>query len=209
MWRGRHLIAALACGLAVTYTVGALRPAPPATVPVVVTAHALDIGSTVRATDVRIAQVPPSMVPESAVTSAADIEGRRVAVDLPAGVILVDGLTAADLTSAAPPGTVVASVQLDSAVASVLTPGMRIDLIGPAADWGLGVSDDADALRIVPSPYLARSAIVVPGVEVKKSGGLLGTSDAQVVTLVAVTPEEATRLAEYAGRGRITAVLVP
>ncbi|MBE9941325.1 flagellar biosynthesis protein FlgA, partial [Cellulosimicrobium cellulans] len=92
-------------------------------------------------------------------------------------------------------------------------PGDRVDLLA-AGDPALapGPTDSAQTGAAPPDdPYLARAAVVVPAPEPDDGGGLLGSggSGSDVVTLVAVRPEEAVRLAARTGHAPVTAVLVP
>ncbi|MGN0113243.1 MAG: SAF domain-containing protein, partial [Cellulosimicrobium funkei] len=199
-WRSRFVVAALCCGLAASVVVGALRPPPPPTAPAVVTARAVPPGTTLAAPDVRVDHVPASLLPAGAPARADDVVGRRATVALPEGTLLQDGLVAGgELAAGAPDGTVVAPVRLDPGVAALLGPGDRVDLLA-AGDPALAPAptEPAETGSAPPDdPYLARAAVVVPAPEPDDGGGLLGTggSGSDVVTLVAVRPEEAVRLA--------------
>jgi hypothetical protein len=165
--------------------------------------------------DLRVDPVSAEVVPAGAAALPEDVVGRRATVTLPAGTLLQDALVAGgELAAAAPAGTVVAPVRLDPGVASLLGPGDRVDLLA-AGDQVLTTAltdppgDSQD--RATVDPYLARAAVVVPAPEPEGGGGLLGTggAGADVVTLVAVLPEEAVRLAAVSGQTAVTAVLVP
>ncbi len=213
-WRSRFVVAALCCGLAASVVVGALRPPPPPTAPAVVTARAVPPGTTLAAPDVRVDHVPASLLPAGAPARADDVVGRRATVALPEGTLLQDGLVAGgELAAGAPDGTVVAPVRLDPGVAALLGPGDRVDLLA-AGDPALAPAptEPAETGSAPPDdPYLARAAVVVPAPEPDDGGGLLGTggSGSDAVTLVAVRPEEAVRLAARTGHAPVTAVLVP
>ncbi|WP_171905437.1 flagellar biosynthesis protein FlgA, partial [Cellulosimicrobium cellulans] len=168
----------------------------------------------------RALEVAAGLAPE-ALRTVDDVVGRTASVRLAPGTALQESLVAAgDLVAAAPAGTVVAAVRLDPGVSALLTAGDRVDLLvaagelgatpGPAASADPGAAEE-DAAPVAPDPYLARAAVVVPGRAPEAPGGLLGSaaSTEQDVTLVAVRPEEAERLAAVAGWGAVTAVLVP
>lgn len=206
-WRLRFVVAATCCGVAAAAVVAALSPAPPASVAVVVTAREVEAGSSVVAADVQVTEVPADLAP-AGLRSVDDAVGRTASVRIAPGTVLQESLVAAgDLGAAAPAGTVVAPVRLDPGVSGLLTAGDRVDLLVAAGATGPDGAGDGPA----DDPYLARGAVVVPGrAEGTASGGLLGTSTSTAdVTLVAVLPDEAERLAAVAGWGEVTAVLVP
>lgn len=190
-------------------------PSPPPTAPAVVTTREVPAGAVLTDADLRVDPVAAELVPAGSAARPDDVVGRRATVALPAGTLLQDALVAGgELAAAAPAGTVVAPVRLDPGVAALLGPGDRVDLLA-AGDQAL-----TTALAEAPTdgqqppaadPYLARAAVVVPAPEPDDGGGLLGTggSGTDVVTLVAVRPEEAVRLAAVSGQASVTAVLVP
>ncbi|MBN0042300.1 flagellar biosynthesis protein FlgA [Cellulosimicrobium cellulans] len=216
-WRSRFVVAALCCGVAATVVVGALRPPPPPTAPAVVTTQEVPAGAVLTEADLRVDLVSVEVVPAGAAARPDDVVGRRATVTLPAGTLLQDALVAGgELAAAAPAGTVVAPVRLDPGVAALLGPGDRVDLLA-AGDHALTTAltdvptDGQDPVTV--DPYLARAAVVVPAPEPASGGGggLLGAvgPGTDVVTLVAVRPEEAVRLAAVSGQTPVTAVLVP
>lgn len=208
-------MAALCCGLAASVTVAALRPAPPPSAPVVVAARDVPAGTALSAADLRSDEVPTRLLPDTVVVDPDAVVGRRTTVALRAGTLLQESLVAGgELAAGAPDGTVVAPVRLDPGVAGLLGAGDRVDLLA-VPDWPAvePLPHDAAVDGTVPAddPYLARGAVVVPAPDADDGGGLLGSgsSGADAVTLVAVRPEEAVRLASVAGHATVTAVLVP
>jgi len=185
-WRWRFVAAAGCVGLATTLTVDALRPTPPTGVDVIVAARDLPAGLELAPADLRIVTLPGSAAVSAAAASGearAALVGHTTAVPVPAGMPLVPQLLAGvDLTG--PPGTVVAAVRLaDDAMATLLAPGDRVDLLAAPAEGGAGVR-------------LARGALVLPSPPREGGGGLLGSSGADPAPLlVAVLPDEATALA--------------
>lgn len=200
LWRGRAVVAALCLGVAAAATVQALRPAPPPTVPVVVLAADVPAGTPLTAADVAVAHLPPAAVPAGAPRAPADVVGSSPVVDLVARQVLAPALLGGG-APAGPAGTVVAAVRLDDpAVAALLTPGAHVDLVAARPEGGPGETVAVRAL-VLPAPPAARD----------DGGGLLGSTppEADAPVLVAVTPDEAIRLAEASASARIVAVVVP
>lgn len=199
LWRLRFAIAAACLGLAAGTTVHALRPPPAPTVPVVVTARDVAAGTALTATDLTLLEVPPEAAPDAAITRPSDVVDRVTAVDLPAGLPLAGSLLT-DTALAGPAGTVVVAVRLDDpAVSRLLEPGLHLDLVAARLEGG-------------PGETVARRALVLPGPDVGDAGGgiLAGTAaDDAPPLLVAVTPEEAVRVAETSVSSRLVALLVP
>jgi hypothetical protein len=149
-WRTRRPVAALCAGLAVLLVVEILRPPDPPTVEVAVAARDLAAGGTLSDADVVWRRVPTGLVPAglgpaelvpdsraparrpgppAAAERVADLAGRRLAVDVPAGLPLAAELLV-DEDAAPPPGTVVVPVRFaDAGVAGVLRAGMRVDVV--------------------------------------------------------------------------------
>jgi Flp pilus assembly protein CpaB len=192
-------MAAVCVGLATATAVDALRPTPPSGVEVLVAARDLPAGLEISASDLRVVTVPQSAAVGAAVASddaRAALVGHTTAVPVPAGMPLVPQLVAgADLTG--PPGTVVAAVRLaDDAMAALLAPGDRVDLLAAPAEGGAGVT-------------LARGALVLPSPPREGGGGLFGSSGADPAPLlVAVRPDEAAALAGAGVSEALFAVVV-
>jgi pilus assembly protein CpaB len=184
-----------------------LRPPPPPTVDVAVTARPVAAGTELGRDDVVLRAIAADLAPPGAVHSVRELLGRAAVVGLPAGAPLHTTLVSdGGVSAAAPRGTVVVPVRLsDDAVAALLRPGDRVDLLAGTTS---GTEPGA------PPQYLARSALVLPVPaerEPEGSGGLLGpASDGdRPVTLVAVSPRDAPELSSVSGWGSVTAVLVP
>lgn len=198
-------------------TVHQLSPPRPDLVSMVVVDRALAAGSTLAATDVRVVSVPPGALPPDAVQDVGEAVGRTVAVNVTPGTVVSAPVLSTDLAGQAPPGTVIAAVRLaEPALADLLEPGMRVDLLAPATQHpGTDVSAEVPG-QPVPGTYLARGAVVQPvprsGPDAQKDGLLsIETSqsgDTTDLVLVAVTPDEAASLANMAGWSAISAVLV-
>ncbi|MBA8810298.1 RcpC/CpaB family pilus assembly protein [Promicromonospora sukumoe] len=207
LWRWRFALAALLFGLAATLTVHLLRPPPPPTVDVAVTTRSIAPGTLLSREDIEIRAVDADLAPPGVLLSWRDLLGRAAVVGLPAGAPLHATLVSDDgVSAAAPHGTVVVPVRLsDDAVADLLRPGDRVDLLAGTTSSSEPVGE---------TRYLARGALVLPvpaAREPKDAGGLLGAApDGEgPVTLVAVSPDDAPELSAVSGWGSVTAVLVP
>lgn len=200
VWRARFAVGAVFLGLAAACTVQALRPADPPTSPVLVAAHALAAGTLLTSTDVRLVRFPVAVVPVDALTDPADVIDASTAVPLTAGTPVLPGLLADDDVHG-PPGTVVATVRFaDPAVAGLLSPGMRVDVLAATPEGGPG---GVVATRALVLPVARRTA------SASSTLGLGGSGDASVPVLLAVTPDEAPALAGAAASALLSAVVVP
>src|SRR5690606_26050323 len=98
-----------------------------------VAARSVTAGSTLGADDVRTVDLPTDAVPPDAIRDAGEAVGLAVAVDLTPGTVVSGPVLSSDLAAQAPPGTVIAAVRLaEPALAALLEPGMRVDLLAPA-----------------------------------------------------------------------------
>ena len=207
-WRVRPLLLALALVSACAMAARAAAPPPAPTVAVVVAAADLRAGDVLTADDLRTVRLPRSAVPTTAVAEPAGLLGEELAVDLPRGLAVVAAhLARSRFATSAPAGTVAVPVRLaDPAVAALLRPGDRVDLVAGTLD---GWASDAG-----PS-VLAEAALVLEVLTDEASGdagglGLIGTGIAEgddPLVVVAVPAEEGHRIAAAAG-GSLGAVLV-
>lgn len=197
LWRGRHVLVALACAAVVLGVVRTLAPAPPPTASVLVTARAVTAGQPIGDGDLRAEAWPQHLAPDGGL-GHADVEGRTSLVDLPAGVPLVAGLLTGDRYDiAVPPGAVVVPVRLaDQATTTLLRPGDRVDLVRPT-DAG-------------PADVVAHGALVLRAeAPAAESGPLgLGGAPAAAHVVVAVGLGEGRALAAAGAWGELGAVLV-
>jgi hypothetical protein len=199
-WQLRFVVAAGCLAIAVSATVGALRPAPPAGADVLVAAHDLPAGHTLTTADLAVVTVPERLAVAGAAASdevRATLIGATTAVAVPAGLPLVPQVLAAGSLTG-PPGTVVAAVRLaDETLAALLSAGDRVDLLAAPPDGGDGV-------------VLAHRALVLPAAPRSTGSGLLGGGgDETAPLLVAVLPDEAAALAGSAASNVLFAVVVP
>jgi len=208
LWRARVPLTVLAALVFAVVVVHAVRPAPEPRSTVLVAATALDAGTVLEAGDVRAVQWPQRLVPASTVEGGAgggadalQVVGRSLAIAVPEGLPLVDGVLASEeWWTAAPEGSVAAPVRLpDPELAGLVRAGDRVDLYGTPLEGG-----EAEAL--------ARRALVLagPGRDPGGDGGLLGGAApaASSLILVAVTSAEAKVLAAHSASAVISAVLV-
>lgn len=205
-WRARYPLAALCVGLAVVLATERLRPADPPSRPVTVAARDLAPGTPLTADDLTVRQVPAALVPATGPPLApADLEGRRLAVAVPEGLVLAAELLV-DESAAPPDGTVVVPVRFaDAGVASVLRAGTRVDVVASP------LVDGAAPER------LARGALVLPSPTTDDGGGGPGTGGGRLGTasatddgpvLLAVTPDEAVLLGGSAASRALGPVIV-
>lgn len=200
LWRTRFLVAATFLGIAAACAVQAVRPPDPPTSAVVVAAHPIDAGASLTSADVRVARMPEALAPDGALTDADAVLGASAAVPIAAGAPVLPGLLADDEVRG-PPGTVVATVRFaDPAVAGLLSPGVRVDVLAATAEGG-------------PGTVVATRALVLPVARQPSSDGgalgLGGSGDTSVPVLLAVAPAEAPALAGAAASALLSAVVVP
>ena len=201
LWRARVPLTALAVLASCAVVVDALRPSPEPHLDVVVASRALEAGTELETGDLRVASWPRRLAPDGARDAVDSVRGSTLAVAVPAGMPLVAGVLADEsLWADAPTGSVAAPVRLaDSEVAGLLRTGDRVDVLAVAFEGG-------------PAARLARGALVLRGPARADSagGGLLGGMAAAPsgLVLLAVTPDEATRLAEHTATSAVVAVLV-
>lgn len=128
----RRVVAAL---LVLAAVVLALRPQPgdPDTVPVLVAARDLPPGTTLHDADVAVSRLPPSSRPRAALTAPAQATGRVLAGATTAGEPLTGarllGRENTRLTTGDPSAAAVPFRLADPAVAGLLTPGLRVDVV--------------------------------------------------------------------------------
>lgn len=133
----RRLLGALSAALAAWLVVQAASAPPPATVPVWTAARDLSSGTVIGPGDLHRTGFAPGSVPASAVRSVQSVVGRTLATPLGAG----EPVTAAHLVGtdrlAGYPGRAAVAVRIpDPAVAALLTPGQRVDLVASDPQGG-------------------------------------------------------------------------
>jgi Flp pilus assembly protein CpaB len=126
----------LAVGLSVLGAVLLVHPGSARGAPTVLAAHDLPSGATLRAADVRLADLSDEARPMGVLSTLDAVDGRLLAGAVRAGEPLTDVRLAA-VPAPGDPGTATVPVRLaDVAVAALLRPGQRVDVIAapePAA----------------------------------------------------------------------------
>jgi Flp pilus assembly protein CpaB len=180
-WPRRLAIRRLVAALLVLAAVGlAVRPQPrePDAVPMLVAARDLPPGVTLRDADLAVSRLSPSLRPRTALTDPVQAAGRVLAGATTAGEPVTGarllGRENTRLTTGDPSAAAVPFRLADPAVAGLLTPGLRVDVVT--------VSESSDAL------VLAANATVLT---VRPVGA---ASEGHLVVL-ALPREQATRVA--------------
>lgn len=186
----RRTLAALAAFVAVLAGLSAMQPTPPETAVVLVAAADLPGGTRLADADVTRATVPTAVLPRAAAHSTDEVVGRLLNGPVTRGTILTSASVAIG-SSLVQPGFVVAPLPLaDDAIAPLVAPGTRIDIIGLDAENGEAIATD---VRVVGAPDTG-------------TDGVLG-STADPTALVEVTPAVAVQLARAAQTGGVTVAL--
>ncbi len=185
----RRALAVLATVLAVFATVSALQPDRGETVPVLAAARDLPGGTVLAAGDLVPLSLPAGAAPGAAVSEASELVGRALNGPVSARSVLTRAAVATG-QSLARPGYVVVALPLDNdALAPLVAPGARIDLIDPSGASGAVLASD---VRVVGAPSSA-------------SGLSLGAPDR--AALIEVLPEVATKVAAATRSGGLTIAL--
>jgi pilus assembly protein CpaB len=208
-----HLVRKVTAAALVALALGlALReeptgPAPSgaqATVPVVVAAADLAAGAVLTGADLQVVPLPALAVPDGVVAEVGRLNGQVLAGPLRRGEPVTDvRVVGPGLWSQVPSGQVAAPVRLaDLAVATLLRPGDRVDVLAAAADTGDAHTGDAEvvaARALVVSAPAASAADPVSRVAADGSGLLV----------LAVPPDTARKLAGTAANSTLTVTLGP
>lgn len=182
--RRRRILAAALTAVAVASGLGVVRPTPPATVTVLVAAHDLPVGTTVTADDLTTVGFAASTVPAGVI----DPVGKVLAAPVRAGEPIVDVrvLDSALTSDLDDQGLAVTPVRLpDAEVVGLLTPGLRIDLIGTDPTTGEADLLASDVL-VLGVPAADTDAASGGAAAAMPSGGrlvILGLAREQAVTV--------------------------
>lgn len=163
--RHRRTLAALLAAAAAALALTAARHHPRG-VPVLVAAHDLRAGAVVRRGDVAVRSFPVGMAPSGALRRA---EGRVLAGPVRRGEPLTDARLAAGglgLPGARDPLAVAVPIRLaDAAVARLLHPGDRVDVLAARPDTPVPARTVASTVPIVavpePGPETDEGALIV------------------------------------------------
>jgi Flp pilus assembly protein CpaB len=184
----------LLTGLSLLVHPGSARGAP--TTPTVVAARDLPSGTTLRAADVRLADLPDDTRPAGVLSTLDVVDGRLLAGAVRAGEALTDVRLATNVPAPGDPTTATVPVRLaDAAVAELLQPGQRVDVVA-APEPG------------APASVLAGGATVVTiGRPAPTSGKPLGPPDKGPLVLLRLPDDIATRVAAISLERPVTVTL--
>jgi len=172
---------------------GSARGAP--TTPTVVAARDLPSGVALRAADVRLADLPDEARPEGVLSTLDVADGRLLASAVRAGEPLTDVRLASAVPASGEPGTATVPVRLaDAAVAELLGPGRRVDIVA-APEPG------------TPASVLASGATVVTVGHPGTSAKTLGPPDRGPLVLLRLPDTIATRVAAISLERPVTVTL--
>ena len=156
----RILAAVLVCAAAV---LALTPPAAAARAPVLVTAHELTAGVTVRAADVAVRRWPADLVPAGALADPVSAEGHVLVGAARAGEALTDRRLVG-VGPAPAPGTAAVPLRLaDAAVAALLAPGERVDVVtaGDQGDHPAVLAENATVLAVLAEDPRVKGRLVL------------------------------------------------
>ncbi|PWD51953.1 hypothetical protein C8046_16170 [Serinibacter arcticus] len=195
LWRWRPALVALLVAVAAWSALGALRPAPPPSVDLVVATADLPAGHLLADADVGTVSIPVSAAPAAALRLGADAVGHRLAHPAGRGVPLVPSdLVDGGAWSFAEDGELVVPIRLaDPAVPDLLPTATPLHLVSAT---GAGSTLLTDRARLVAAVREETTTSVLGGGE--HSGTLL---------LLAVPQEVATLVLDASAGGSLTVAL--
>jgi pilus assembly protein CpaB len=190
----RRLLAAGIAAAAVAIGLGVVAPPAPPTTPVVVAAADLPGGGVLSAGDLRVRRFFPASVPTGAAATPQRMLGRVLAAPVRAGEPLTDvRVVGPGLVGGLGPGMVAAPVRIaDADSVALVRVGDRVDVLAPDPRGQLPPS-----IAVTDAPVVA---VPRPGEEVTAS-----TSGALLV--LAVSADDAQRLAQHAVIGPLVLAL--
>ncbi|MDS1270345.1 SAF domain-containing protein [Lipingzhangella sp. LS1_29] len=194
--RWRRLLSGACVALAVTGAVLAVRPPDEPTVEVVVAATDLTASTPLTGDDLSTRELPSAHRPDGAVDEVAAITGAHLTGPVRRGEVLTSARIAEDAAAEYGDDLVAAPVRIaDSGVLDILTPGSRVDVLGRAAseELAMGFGGAAEAQVVVAD----RPVLALPN-----QGDTFGPAGALI--LVAVSADEAQRLAGYPDPGQLS-----
>lgn len=160
-WLALRRITALV--LVLLAAVLAVRPQSP-TVPMVVAARDLPPGVTLHADDVEVALLPPSLRPRAALTTPDQVTGRVLASATTTGEPVTSarlvGPENSRLATGDPSAAAVPFRLADPAVADLLAPGIRVDVVTVAPTGPEVLATNATVLTIRTAPETASLVVI-------------------------------------------------
>lgn len=166
-WRRTLILRRTASALLVVLAlVTAVAPAPgSARAPVVVAAVDLAAGRTIQAADLALRHWPPELIPAGSVRDPAAADGRVLVGAARAGEPLTDVRLVGAGPSLGGQGAAVPVRLADAAVAALLVPGRRVDVVtaGERSDRPVLLADDAEVLAVLPEDARTHGRLVIVG----------------------------------------------
>lgn len=193
--RHRRGVSAALAALCLACSLEAAAPARPVTTTVLVASHDLAGGARLSRSDLRLARLPPAAVPGGALRTVGEAVGQTLASPVRANEPLTDvRLVGARLVDAVGAGLVATPVRLaDAAVAGLLRPGDRVDVLAAPADPATGGRTTVAAAGVrVLAVAVADPALV---------------ADQGALVVLATTPRVAVTLAAAASSERLSVTL--
>ncbi|HEY0500175.1 MAG TPA: SAF domain-containing protein [Kutzneria sp.] len=180
----RRTAAALLAVLAVVLAAATLLHGRENTVPVLVAARDVPAGATLTRDDVRIRSLPAAYAPAGTITDTAAAVGRVLAGAARSGEPITDVRLVGPentLLATGNPDAVAVPVRLtDAAVADLLRPGSRVDVVGEPAV----LANDAVVVAVRPSEGVsAKGRLVVVALPRQVAAKVAAASLAQPVTV--------------------------
>lgn len=174
--------------------------------PVVVSVVDLTAGSKLSPESMRVAEWPEEAVPKTAVGEIKQLIGRVLIVPISAGEPILQSRLAAEgieegLTAIISPGKRAMSVKVDEiiGVAGFIAPASRVDIL-------VTIEDNSGRIKME-----STAKIILQNIKVLASGQKLTREEKKVdlvnVVTLEVTPEEATKLALAANKGKLQLAL--
>jgi pilus assembly protein CpaB len=171
--------------------------------PVVIARSAIPKGTEMQTKLVESRMWPISMVPQGAITDTAEVEGRFTSVDLvPGEVVLANRLIVQDernLSWQLSPGerAIAVSVSGVTGLEAEIASGSRVDILGTILDYQTGIEHSLMVLEDIPVLGVADTEDVY--------GSALGSQK----VVLAVSPEQAKRIALFDSSGSLQILLRP
>ncbi len=167
----------------------------PAT-PTLVAGHDLASGTTLHAADLRLADVPDGVRPAGALSTFEAAEGRLLSGAARAGEPITDVRLAGSIPGSADPATATVPVRLaDAAIAELLRPGQRVDVVAAAQG------------DTVPSVLASQATVVTVSAPEAQAGRALGPPGKGPLVLLALPSGVATQVAAISLERPVTVTL--
>lgn len=189
--------------LAAALLVAALAPSALATVlpaaahgtTVMVAASDLPAGVELDSSHVDTARVASELVPSQAATAPEQLQGRRLALDVPAGTVLLPGMLEGEAGRSVPDGSALMAISAPAVLGPHLVAGTSIEILSSTAEPGEARRTRAQVVELV-------------GEEEGAASGLGATAPSETVVLVLVDSMGARELARAMHEGWLTITVI-